>query len=367
MVQPRAPRRSRRGAASLIVAMCLVVILGMAAIVIDLGYLNGVQAELQGSADAAAHGGALQLNGTAGGMEKARTMATLLAATNASAGRPVSLDPTTIEEGGSGVELGTWDGGNRLFTVSADSGRVNAVRVQARMADLPAMFSQVAFQRQHLAASAQSVAVRETDGASAVDCYLPITTSTCLIQRHREAGIPYVDLMLNPAGIDNVGWGRPAGHPSASWISRQLLSCKADGTASIGDELGLGNGTVTSVLPDLAWAISNSSTSWDPAVWGTLPPQLPNSSLAPEDYGKTFEGPIPLFNDPSYCSGKGTFTGTKEIAGFVWVAVYDVVSKGPVAKRTIRVRMDTTREHAVGTEVDGPDFGVTTPYVELVH
>jgi hypothetical protein len=68
----RAKFKSRQqGAVVIIVAICLVVLIGMLGLVLDLGHLYVTKTELQNAADAAALSGAKELDGTADGIDRA--------------------------------------------------------------------------------------------------------------------------------------------------------------------------------------------------------------------------------------------------------------------------------------------------------
>jgi hypothetical protein len=72
----RAKLKSRQhGAVAIIVALSLVALVGMLALVIDLGHLYVTKAELQNAADAAALSGAKDLDGTMAGLSKAKAAA----------------------------------------------------------------------------------------------------------------------------------------------------------------------------------------------------------------------------------------------------------------------------------------------------
>jgi len=65
----------QHGAVAIIVAICLVVLIGMLGLVIDLGHLYVAKTELQNAADAAALSGAKELNRTLAGVTRARDRA----------------------------------------------------------------------------------------------------------------------------------------------------------------------------------------------------------------------------------------------------------------------------------------------------
>jgi Flp pilus assembly protein TadG len=78
-------RLKQNGAIAIMVGVSLVVLIGMLALVIDLGHTYLVKAGLQNAADAAALAGAKELNGTAAGVAAARNKAIEMARHNTSA------------------------------------------------------------------------------------------------------------------------------------------------------------------------------------------------------------------------------------------------------------------------------------------
>ncbi|MFH1462965.1 MAG: pilus assembly protein TadG-related protein [Pseudomonadota bacterium] len=360
---PRRPRlERRRGAVALVVALMLLILLGMAALVIDLGYQGASQAELQAAADAAAHAGAMQLDGTEDGLDAATQAALDFAAFNSAAGDPVELDPSAD------ILLGIWDEVSGSFSAGGATEMIDAVQVTARRDDLPAWFARAAFGRDSLAASVQSVARRTYEGAGRVDCFLPLAVPSCVIEDvYGIDHINQVDLVLNPPGVNNVAWARPDAHPSASWLSSQIWNCSYEGSIEVIDSVELNNGLIASVLADLADKIEASDTTWDSALWGSLPAQAARSGIASSRYGHTLEGPIAVFDDDSYCTSPGPMNGTEEITGFVWGAIYEVVTTGAAANRTIKMRLETTETHDLGTGSGGPDYGVVYHKLALVR
>jgi len=130
-----------------------VVFLGVAALVIDLGYGRLIQAQLQAVSDASAHAGAMQIDGTDAGLLDARGAAIAVAAANIADGAPVAVADADIE-------TGVWDPDNSIFTVSTDASQVNAVRVLARIGEVGTWFGKPAFQRDSIAASGRATAAR---------------------------------------------------------------------------------------------------------------------------------------------------------------------------------------------------------------
>jgi Flp pilus assembly protein TadG len=107
------------------VAIALVVIIGFAALAIDIGYFYHTKNQLQGAADSAALAGAALLDGTNSlTQSNAKLEAVKFAGLNMASGSPVQLDPTNIDD----VAVGSWVA--NTFTPNAPP--INAVRVRAR-------------------------------------------------------------------------------------------------------------------------------------------------------------------------------------------------------------------------------------------
>jgi len=114
-------RKSPRRAATLIFAMVmLMVILGMVAFAVDVGYMMLLRTQLQVAADSAATAAAAHMGV---GFNKVAEMADRFANYHAAGGKKVALKP-------SDVELGLWDFEKRTFTPTQTA--ANAVRVTAR-------------------------------------------------------------------------------------------------------------------------------------------------------------------------------------------------------------------------------------------
>ncbi len=345
-----------------VVALALGVLLGISALVVDLGYLSSTQAQLQAAADAGSHAGAMQLDGTDAGVVAASQAAVDVASFNTVAGEPLTLDPSTE------VEVGIWDIPSSSFTPGGGALFINAVRVTARRDDLPAWFANAAFGEEVLAASAVSIAHRQFAGAGEVECFIPLGIPGCVIDDvYGFDGINMVDLVLNPPGVNNVAWARPGANPNANWLRDQLWDCEFDGSLAVGDAIDLNNGVINSALKAMADEVEASSTTWNEDLWGPIPAQHARSGIAKSKYGNTLEGPVAVYEDDSFCSSPGPMNGTYAVSGFVWGAIYDVATSGPAADRTIRMRIDTTGSYDYGTDDGGTDYGVEYRHLALVY
>lgn len=334
------------------------IVLGFAALSVDMGYRAMVQVQLQHTTDAAALAATQYLDGTAGGEAAARSMATHVAQRNRVNGRPLVLDGNEANLSDGDVVLGTWDpaGG---FTASADVTEANTVRVNG-FAEMDTLFARVAFGRDELGVRSTSIAQKPPAvAAGKVSCYLPLAVPDCMLDTYTAAELQALTLVLNPAGLDTVGWGRGGASPNANWTRDQLYDCDASGQVGVGDLVGLQNGTATSALPDVDTLIEASSTAWDTDRWGALPAQQLHSAVSAANYGNTLEGVMLLFDGgPDYCTSGGAYNGYETITGFVWGAVYDVITTGPVATRNIHVRLDLSEQRVLGEGSGGLDAGI---------
>jgi len=121
----KSPRRYRKGTVAVLTACMLVVIFGMVAFAIDVGYITHARAEFQRTADSSALAAAMYLPD----QDKARQVAVSLADTNKETVGP------NLET--SDVEFGYWDRDLATFVTPAPSHYlVNAVRVTVRRTEL---------------------------------------------------------------------------------------------------------------------------------------------------------------------------------------------------------------------------------------
>jgi Flp pilus assembly protein TadG len=112
--------RRRRGAIVVLTAVLLVLMLGLIAFAVDMGYVLLVRTQLQTAADSASLAGAGATNLPRGDME---AVAKQFAGYHQAAGHAIQLSSSDIE-------YGTWDTATRVFTPSTSVG--NAVRVTTR-------------------------------------------------------------------------------------------------------------------------------------------------------------------------------------------------------------------------------------------
>lgn len=354
---------ARDGNHAIAFALTLLVILGFASLVVDIGYQRTVKLQLEHGVQAAAHAGAAWLWQDDDSEQLARETAVSIASMNPVNGAPLRIDAGAEAANSGDVVFGSWDAGS--FTPTEDFEQMNAIRVQGH-ARLDTLLAEVAFGREELGANAVATAVLPPPlGAGAADCFLPIAVPECRVTATREDA-QLADLRLSPAGVDSVGWAGVNGEINADYVMDQIHDCGAVGRASVGEPVLLQNGRVNSGLAALAEELVVSDTRWDEEIWGEMPEQSSRSTIPSADYGRTYEGPIVVFDGgPGYCQGSGgSFNTTETITGFVWGAIFDVER----SNGNFMVRLDVTTVRRLSDVSGGVNVGITyQPPPMLVH
>lgn len=361
--------RARRGVSAMVVLLVLPVLLAFLVFVVDIGYARVVQAQLQAAADAAAWAGAAELDDTADGVARAEAVARFVAGLNDAHGQPVDVQAED-------VDIGHWDPATGAFVVTDDPAVADAVRVRARVEDLPPLFRQVVFDGDWIDAGVIAVAARGRDvGAGSVPWYLPFALPQCAVESHSEEELMDMDFRLSPAGEDNTGWGLIGAVTNAANVQEHIDGMVPCMEAWVGElpmpegcapgainlTVDLNNGVAASALNALNAAMA-SGIPWDEEVWGELPAQDPFSTVPAGAYGNMLLGPIPLFDGgDAYCDGDASWTADHRVTGFVWGAIYDVRAKGSAAERDVKIRIDVRHVYEVGESWGGSEWGVTYP------
>jgi Flp pilus assembly protein TadG len=122
------PWKNRRGVIAVLAAVLFVVMLGMVAFAVDIGYMTMMQTQLQAAADSAALAAAGSSNLPQTGTLSMTSVAEGFAAYHRVAGRNVVLND-------SDVQFGTWDTTALTFTAATSSSQLaTAVKVTTRVA-----------------------------------------------------------------------------------------------------------------------------------------------------------------------------------------------------------------------------------------
>ncbi len=346
---------ARRGNYTGLLILSLPVVLGGGAIVVDLSTQKVIRTQLQAVADIAAMAGTEELDGTQEGLERARAKAARAAARNTVNGRLAAIHEDDLL-------TGAWRPAQGELDVDAPVEEIDSLQVAVGDGAIPTTLARIAFNDDTMSASGASTGFRPPDeAASAIGCYLPLAIASCLFDLYTVEQLNEITLVVNPAGIDNAGWGRVGASPSASFARDQLRDCEQDGIIEVGDQVGLMNGVASTAVNEVHDQLKVTSTRWDPD-WGTQPPRMSGSALSASQYGRTLEGAIIVFDGGSgYCQGGGgSFNGSEPLVGFAWAAIYDVRTSGSSTEKNIKLKLDTYVDRSIGLRGGGGTFaGVT--------
>lgn len=198
----RRPGNSERGATFVFVAVMLVVLIGFAALVIDIGKLYKTRNELQNASDSAAHAGATALDGTAQGIAVARERAKEYALLNNATGSAVAISDDDIDFGHWDVATGTF---TSLGPEPSDPAAVNAVRVIDRREGATSVTLDLATLLGHPRANVHSDAIAIAGGPMS-ECGFPLVVPDCSLNQALEDGSCSHCMQYQDNNTDNAGW-----------------------------------------------------------------------------------------------------------------------------------------------------------------
>jgi hypothetical protein len=281
----------RSGSVSLITAIIIFVLLGLAALALDIAHIVMVKSELQKAADAGALAGArglwplvLPVTGSttprnpdcaAGGLA-----AQLTAHNNRVDGGYLATDSEIT------VEVGRWDYAPRNFNPGCTT-TSNAVRVGTRRNGVIMLFAKI-FGISTTNVSATATAVM--DFASGGKGGLPI----CLDRNYTDAGTP-ISVNMTPDSTDSAGWFVAPPDSSNANTLKEYINKNTCPALKIGDIINLQNGADASVLSAIKDLLANTDCH----------------------YVDTF---LPVVDTPK-------FGQSEPITGFVAVRITNVVNK----------------------------------------
>ncbi len=371
-VRRHAPARHRRGNATF-TALSIIALLGFGALTVDIGHARMTRAQLQNAADAAAHAAILDIDGTAAGLEAARSAALYVASLNRADRDPVVL---AYDD----VVFGIYVASANTFSASEDPLVVNAVIVNHQKLDIGAIFGLVAFGVDKLGAGVSSMAVLPPPSpATKVICYLPIAVPACQVT---TPGI--FDFQASNSGTDSAGWaaipGEDGEKPNADFLKQQLSGTDCQG-ADVGDTANVMNGVVSSALALALDRIDRGADHFDgtdvgpwtkggytiqpPDAWPTdlwdqpaASDRMKKSAISQGSFGASgLGGPVMMVTQDADGDGQDDFcqdddgdgepdnppnwNGELELVGFVYGMIYDGKTGG---NGVARIRVNTEVE-----------------------
>lgn len=203
-MQTAGARSNERGAVIVLVAVMLVMLIGFASLVIDIGKLYKVRGELQNASDSAAHAGATELDRTAAGIARAREAAREYARLHFADQAPVEIDDADII-------FGHWNSQTRVFVpLGSDPinpAIVNAVRVIDRREDASGnpVVLHLARLMGHTRADVRSDAIAVSGGPDA-ECGFPMVVPDCSLDEAIDEGTCDYCMTYQDNNSDNAGW-----------------------------------------------------------------------------------------------------------------------------------------------------------------
>jgi Mg-chelatase subunit ChlD len=188
---PKSLRFRRHGGIIVLTAFVLVVVVILAALAVDIGYLSTVRTELQCAADAGALAGAAEL---AGGMTGATSAAQDFVQRN------VSVDDADID-----VAMGRWDRDSRTF--AAGQNPHDALQVVVRQPQAPLFFGRI------IGRSSQSLEGRAIAACSPRDIMLVLDFSGSMNSHGRITELKnsvslFASILQATEAPDRVGYAR---------------------------------------------------------------------------------------------------------------------------------------------------------------
>lgn len=268
----------QQGAVAIIVALCLVVLVGMMGFVLDLGHLYVTKTELQNAADAAALSGAKELNGKVTGINNAINKAIEAAGKN-----KFNLNSTALVITATNIRVGACPSSGCMVPISTITTDALAadktfLEVDTGSKSLGTWFAQVLSSvNSNMVTSAVAVAGKyDVDITPIAICRIPDPGTTS--ELGYERGITYKISDSNPIGSGTMYWIDPESSTpnvcsatSANDTRPYLCTGTTGYTPIVGQTVNTNTGISTSQLESLDSRFDSygSQGKCDPA---TAPP-----------------------------------------------------------------------------------------------
>jgi hypothetical protein len=207
--------KQRKGAALVLIALLLPIIVGMVAFAVDVGLMTLLRSQIQNAVDAGTLAASLSLRQDPSSIEDARAAAEEFVQLNR-VGTNITVSANAIS-----VETGQWDEATKTFVATTEG--PNAVRVFATQDNEPHLFGGI-FGHTTFGAPASAIA---TGAGSSLDIMLVLDLSGSMahdgrIEALRNAAPIFVDIIDELGGDDLIGVMGLAADPSDSSPSHDL-------------------------------------------------------------------------------------------------------------------------------------------------
>ena len=249
--------QNESGAVAVYVAICMAVLLGCAALALDIGHLVSVRRELAKAAEAGALSGARNLwphdlanaVGRLPNCANAETWASTTATKN-------RVDGTNLAAGEVTVEVGRWDYDSQQF-IPGTSANANGVRVKTFRAKVRMMFAPI-FGINSKDMSGTAIAVMDFVKGVGPGC-LPIAIN----KDYSDETGREVYIGFNPDREDNGGWFAKDPDKANANTFKDYISNGSCPALAEGDTINLENGVDASVLHLLQEKLALHSGGWE--------------------------------------------------------------------------------------------------------
>ncbi len=350
---PIVRQRRERGNVAMLLAIILPMLLGFAALVIDLGHGWQVRNQQQNAVDSAALAGVRDLDGTPTQFNPAIASAVYYAGLNSANSQSVTVPS-------SNVVLGNWNFTTRTFTPFGGTMapyRVNAVQVNAPSLSMPTWFAPIIGVQSE---SVQTTAIA-VGGSPAQTCGFPLAVPDCAIINDNGQIMCNSTMTFGRATTDNVGFTLLLPNPPVDTPGINCeIGCALGGSSGKG---GGGNCNCSNSCNATAIAngqiyISNGNNLSQYVI------DLINQTIAANPNGVYAQVPV-LDSGGLTTSTCGSFQFNKDqtVVGYVEMKLVSA-SAGP--PKTITVSVDCSRTGSQSPNGSGGFFGYKSTNVYLV-
>lgn len=264
-------RSGERGAIAVLMALMLTIIMGFAALGVDVAYIRLARMEMKTAADAAAHAGMSVLRMTKGDADAAMKTAQKVAKANFVLGNAVTLEDED-------VVFGVWDYDTSSFV--AGSTPINALRINARKSDLSATAGTIKTTLGRALGINEATVAQTSFGAyrpRAMMFEMDITgsflTASCAINEAIAADLAFLKAMYDAGSAkDRIGMdvftGKATAFTPLQLLQEKYSEIRSDwkgdevSALSASHESGIGVCSQDTEKTDATWSCSGGNTGW---------------------------------------------------------------------------------------------------------
>jgi hypothetical protein len=322
---------NEKGVSAIIVAVLLVVLLGIGALAIDIGYLAVAKNECQNAADAAALAGARQLGENYA--NKTDLSANVVAVAKEIAEKNKAAGQFIIV-GNNDIQIGTWNPATSLFSETI----TNPMAVWVRTTATPSTFFARIFSILNMNVAAEACAI--IGGPCEGDADIPLGISEDWFNKNPGVDWCGTEIILGDTKDSCAGWTNLS---TTEKYSKQdvncMIICAIDSNSKDCDKC---NDKYMSTMPD------EVKTGWNIGFgggWADVLPKLKDLYDQKKDADGTWTTTVVVYQgeDGTSCVQPGGGTDSAEqVIGFTTLKITNVVTTGPNMGITAQVLCNYT-------------------------